>query len=105
MSIINLKIQIPSDSNEEAIKGILLSILTGNIDILLKKRKGSYLNHFYFERLNRKEKRWVLNVLDQISKNLLPESKTQILEAVSAKKEETEIRGRYLTFFKHLQNS
>ena len=62
MSTINLKIQVPSDSNEEAIKGILLSILTGNIDIMLKKRKGSYLNHFYFERLNRKEKRWVLNV-------------------------------------------
>lgn len=105
MSTINFKIQVPSDSKEEDIKGILLSILNGNIDILLKKRKGSYLNHFYFERLNRKEKRWVLNVFDQISKKLLPESKTQFLESDSVKKDETEIRGRYLTFFKYLRNS
>lgn len=106
MTSINLKIQVPSDSNEEAIRGILTSIIMGNTDILLKKRKGSYLNHFYFERLNRKEKRWTLNVLDQMSKKLFPKSGSQSITATANKSlEEPKIQGRFLSFFKKLQNS
>jgi hypothetical protein len=104
MTYINLKIKVPSDAKSEALRGIMASILSGNIDILTKRRKGSYLNHFYFERLNRREKRWILQTFSQIIDKLLPEPKNTISESEDPAEGGTAIQDQYKLFFKTLQD-
>jgi hypothetical protein len=57
-------------------EGIFVSFIQVIEDIFLKKRKGSYLLHFYLERLDKNERRTFLMILEKIIVSLTKRSKT-----------------------------
>jgi len=52
------------------LQGMLLSLFSAVEDIVLQRRKATYLNHFWRERLSRDEKRILLRALGELTSQL-----------------------------------
>lgn len=73
--MLRLQIREPSGIQSENLKGILLSLFTTIEEVITRQRKGSYLVHFYQERLNKSERRILISVLNQLQSQLIEEKK------------------------------
>lgn len=57
MSKINLRIDVPKGMSEDQVRGIMVSLISVVAEVGAKKRKSSYVHHFFQERLDRGERR------------------------------------------------
>lgn len=63
---LTLKVKTTSDRESEKIRGQLISLLSAIEDVGTRRRRASYIVHFFQERLDRKERRALLRVLAQL---------------------------------------
>lgn len=80
MSQINLKLVYPRDVNPQQFNGLLLSFFDAVSSVTEGTRKATYFNHFYRERLNKKEKRVLSAVLGQLLKQLSKMNEATLVE-------------------------
>lgn len=67
---IQLRILIPQDSKKESFIGLFLSFLSAVSEVTEGTRKATFLNQFYRERLDKKDKRLLSGTLGQLLKQL-----------------------------------
>ena len=99
---IQLNINFPPDQKAVHVKGVLLSFFTAVDEVVTKQRRGSYLSHFYQERLDKSEKRALRSVIGQIQKQL-QKSKTKEPFLRQASIEEEEIPIEVINLIKSFQ--
>jgi hypothetical protein len=68
---LRLQINVPTGSNSDSIRGQLLSLLNAIEEVGTRKRKGSFIVHFFQERLDKRERRILLSILNQLQNQLL----------------------------------
>lgn len=101
--MITFKIKVPHDMNESQFKGMFLSFITAVEDVALKRRKATYIQHFFRERLDRREKRTLRSSLGQII-NQLQEKKSKILNKETANLSGTKIPKEFLSILETFQS-
>lgn len=67
---IQLRILIPTNEKKDSVVGMFLSFLSAVAEVTEGSRKSTYLNQFYRERLDRKEKRVLSAILGQLLQQL-----------------------------------
>lgn len=77
--MITFKIKIEKKKEKE-ISGMLLSFFTCIEEIVRKKRKASYIVHFWQERLTKSERKDLLNVILQFQEILVQSQERQLQE-------------------------
>jgi hypothetical protein len=103
--MINLKIQIPSGMNEIQVKGLLLSLITSLDDVGQRRRRGTFISHFFQERLDRKERRSLSLIFHQLQSQLKPEVKDKDhLMKSQVLRDESDIPKKIIKIIKTFQN-
>lgn len=67
---IQLRFLIPANEKREPVIGMFLSFLSAVAEVTEGSRKSTYLNQFYRERLDKKEKRVLSAILGQLLQQL-----------------------------------
>jgi hypothetical protein len=70
--MIVIKINTPTGLQPRAAASLLLSLITAVEEVAKGERKASYIRHLWRERLNKGERRMLLQILSQIHTQLLP---------------------------------
>lgn len=83
MAIIKLQVRVPLNSRKSAVSGQLLSLITAVEEVGMRRRKGSFISHFFQERLDKKEKRILISILNQLQNQLLEEKESTNITASS----------------------
>lgn len=96
--ILKFEIQGIPKKQEKHWKGILLSFFTTIEEVLSKRRKASYLTHFFQERLDKGERREFLRILAKLNLQLVKETQ-EIQTNVLASTENSKIPIRYQKIF------
>lgn len=82
---ITLNIPTVPKNKEDHWRGILVSLFGAIEDILAKKRRGSYLIHFFQERLDRTEKREFRRIIAKIIPQLSKRREGNVAMTASSK--------------------
>jgi hypothetical protein len=82
--------------------GILVSLFEAVIDVGNRRRKASYITHFFQERLDRSERRNLIMILANFQKSLLRDNTKISATLQEGKVEEDEIPTRLQILFKKL---
>lgn len=81
MQNLKLNIKIPTGVKPKEVCGQLVSLLSAVEEVGTKSRKASYIVHFFQERLNRKERRELIMVINQFQISLQSEVPSEIHES------------------------
>lgn len=101
---INLTLPIPRTEQITHVSGMLLSFLSAYEEFTEGRRKLAYLNFFYRERLNKRDKRLFSYLLRELIKQLetnLEPSGQQLNEALS---QDEEMNDCFVDIFQKFQN-
>lgn len=98
-------IDIPSipKSKSEHYEGILFSFFAAIDDILRKKRKGSYLIHFFLERLEKSERRELLLIFSKIMSQLQKAKNKENPHKITSSLEEGSLPNKFHKIIKSYQ--
>jgi hypothetical protein len=94
--------QIPKSQNDHW-NGVLISFFNVVEEILQRKRKSSYLIHFFQEKLKKDERRKFLLILNKINLQLSKKEDKKQFHRIKGSTEEVEIPGEYLEKFHFFQ--
>lgn len=97
---IKMEFPLPHNAKSEEVRGILVSLFEAVIEVGNRRRKASYITHFFQERLDRGERRNLSMILANLQKSLLSETKTSQLK--ESKVEENEIPTRVQILLKRM---
>lgn len=92
---------LPQNTKSEKMSGILVSLFEAVIEVGNRRRKASYITHFFQERLDRGERRNLNMILANFQKSLLRDTKNSATLQESIV-EEDEIPTRLQILFKKL---
>lgn len=98
-------IDIPSipKSKSEHYEGILISFFSVIDDILRKKRRGSYLIHFFLERLKKGEQKELLIILSKMMSQLQKGKKTEKQHSITSSLASESLPSKFLNTIKAYQ--
>lgn len=100
----NLRIKIPTGMNEEQTRGILLSLISSLDEVSCRRRKGSFISHFFQERLDRKERRSIRFLFSQLQDQLRKERRSKAQIVSSSSNLESKIPLKFQKIIKTFQN-